>query len=98
MEKPDLEHSSSSSHSPTNEKVLEKDGIAGQPGDVTGDGFPPDPDDGLSPEERSKIVCLNDPKGLALLTRIGSQASLEARPLPDPMALLALPHQVRHSR
>ena len=54
MEKRDLERSSSSSgQSP--EKALEKDVV--QPGDVTADGFPPDPDEGLSPEEKQKIVC-----------------------------------------
>lgn len=55
MEKADLERSSSSSRqSPADEKVLDKDVVRHD--DVT-NGLPPDPDEGLSAEERSKIVC-----------------------------------------
>lgn len=86
MEKADLEHSSGSSHrSPSGEKVE-------KPGDVMGDGMPPDPDESLSSEEKAKIVCLDGPEECALLTREGSQARSETRSLSHPVALLALPH------
>ena len=86
---------SDSTHSPIDDK--EKVVGVDQGGfETLGHGeLPPDPDAGLSEEEKARIVCILQLINIVTyisLTDVGPQTPPPTRPPPDPLALPPLPH------
>lgn len=91
-------HDSDSTHSPLddNEKVV---GVERGGFETLGRGqLPPDPDYGLSEEEKARIVsvprCSRPSPASATHCSSGSQTPTETRPALDPLALSPLSHRL----